>query len=130
MNEEEKSELIRFLQGVESRVGKAENFVVEQAPLYVQELLNWQFYGSILMLVVLLGLVLLCFAITSFLYYRTENMVDTEAKGKCEDMLLTARIIVIVIAALFTVSNVYALVKSVVAPRVVVVDQLTAVVRR
>jgi len=128
MNEEEKSELIRFLHGVETRVDRAENFVVEQAPLYVQEVLDWEFYGSILMLVVLLSLVLLWFAITSFLYYKAETMVG-EDKNTPQNTLFTASIVVIVIAALCMASNIYDLVKSVVAPRVVVIQKLKNVVR-
>jgi len=41
--------LIDYLVGLEKTAGEAKEFIVEQAPLYVQEFLAWYFWSSILL---------------------------------------------------------------------------------
>jgi len=54
MNDEMQSKVLEYLQGMESRLGKTEGFIIEQAPLYVQELLVWHFWGNVCLASVLL----------------------------------------------------------------------------
>lgn len=48
MDETVETKLVSILEWAETWAKTSENFVVEQSPLYVQELLNWGFWGSLI----------------------------------------------------------------------------------
>jgi hypothetical protein len=115
MNEEMKSKVLQYLQGMESRLGKAEGFVIEQAPLYVQELLMWHFWSNMLGAAVLL---VIAAVIAGLFVYAVRKDYET---------LPAAILIGIPICFCFLIGStllVSSSVKAKIAPRLVVVEHI------
>jgi hypothetical protein len=96
------------------------NFVAEQAPLYVQELLQWGFYDNLISAIIV-GIFSLIFLIASALSFR--KMIKED-----EPPLL----IIVGVFAIFSigffidcVSNTKECIKIKVAPRVYIIESLT-----
>jgi hypothetical protein len=107
--------VLEYLQGMESRIGKAENFVIEQAPLYVQELLMWHFWSNMLVAAVLL---LIAAAIAGLFVYAVR--IDYE-------VLPAAILFGIPVCFCFLIGStlfVSCSVKAKIAPRLVVVEHI------
>ena len=113
------------LPAIIDRLAKAEDFVIEQAPLVIQELLTWNFVISLLWHIV--GWVLLS---TIFLYskklweFRGEE--ELESKGTAQEGFATVLTIIVYVAhvffsSLFIFSNLDWL-KIWIAPRVWLIE--------
>jgi len=120
MNKELQERLMSYLETLEG--------AVDQAPMYVQEIVRWQIAEGIIWCVLSLGitLVLLVFNFTKLRSMRRDEEEETASTG------WTLGVIVVVLMfcsiAVVGASASYSL-KAYVAPRVVIVEQLQKVIR-
>jgi drug/metabolite transporter (DMT)-like permease len=115
VNEEMQSKVVQYLQGMESRLGKAEGFVIEQAPLYVQELLMWHFWSNMLGAAVLL---LIAAVIAGIFAYAVR--IDDEALPAAVLFGIPVCFCFLFGSGLFVTESI----KSQIAPRLVVVEHI------
>jgi hypothetical protein len=120
MNEEMQSKVLEYLQGMESRLGKAEGFVIEQAPLYVQELLVWHFwlYASTAIAAFIAGVALLIPCVLLVRHMIKQGDEGDRAFSICVSVLIMCLPVVI---GLGTAKQA---IKAKVAPRLVVVEHI------
>lgn len=123
MNDELRERLLSYLENLEKAAESGADFVIEQAPLYVQELIAWEIAHGVMWAVFFL---LLClpfrWAIVQPLATMREDDGDTVVGG----WVLTVVCIWFICIWLTTATThaAYAL-KAKIAPRVVIVEKLT-----
>jgi hypothetical protein len=115
MNNEMQSKVLEYLQGMEARLGKAEGFVIEQAPLYVQELLVWHFWSN-----VCLALVLFLIAVIVAGLFTYACKVDRETLPAAILFGIPICFCFLFGTGLFVAESI----KSQIAPRLVVVEHI------
>ena len=119
MNEEMQLKVLEYLQGIESRIGKAEGFVLEQSPLYVQELVSWYFCFYVAMCCVsFLAFVFVVVFARCIYNIKEDHGVNWRGEGVFIGVLGGILMLTICIASGMSAVKVY------VAPRVVIVEHL------
>lgn len=123
MDEELKQKLMEYLLRIEDGAKRGADFVIEQAPLYVQELLAWEFWSHALTAVALL----LATGCIYWLAVKSANAMRWADSGEARSaywLPLLVGVIIGGITAGFAVGAIMGCVKVEVAPRVVIVDKL------
>lgn len=120
MNPEIADRLTKYLDTLEKGLDKAGDFIAEQAPLVVQELLAWRFWEAAMLAVVLALGVLLCIAL-----WKPAKHFQIDDYDECGPLF--ARIILattITVMTGFAIQNGIAAVKVKVAPRLIVLEEV------
>lgn len=126
MNEELKQRLIKYLDGMEGAIDKAVDFTVEQAPLVIQDILNWAITESIISLVFMVSLILVaCYAANRIL----KNIKNDKSIGNADrefnnfmTYLVSGMIVIpLTLGSFFTAQNGL---KAYVAPRLYILEQI------
>jgi len=126
MNEELQERLMSYLETLEGAVSSTSDFVIDQAPMYVQEIIHWQIVEgiiwSIFFSVIALGLLVI--NLTKLRSMRRNIHDDGEG------WILGVMVIVLMICSI-AFANLFAFqsLKAYIAPRVVIVEQLQKVIR-
>lgn len=127
MTDEMKAQLAQLLAFLNDSIKGGKEFVAEQAPQFVKEMLAWYFWESVIWIII--GVVV---AIISYIAKRKIiESLDTKMYNYGESVTMINAIYAVVMAIAFIVicSNVMEAVKVKVAPRVVLVDQVKAMIR-
>jgi hypothetical protein len=96
-------------------------FLVEQAPLYAQEVVAWQFLCGVIFSVVFFAAALCFIAIAIRGFYRANaNPRDEEAYCNVSMFLLAVSVVLVVFGSMFTADAI----KAKVAPRVVIMEHV------
>ena len=125
MDDELKAKLLTYLNEVEAAATTGKDFLIEQAPLYVQELLAWGFWENTLAAGGCVVAMIVCGLVALSGYRRRTTIFSSEDIGD-----ITHGILAIAAAVLIPVTIIGAstqgkqAVKVVVAPRVVIVEKL------
>lgn len=109
----------------------------EQLPLVMEEIVRWSFYknlgiSTVCFFVFVLGLKLMkdCFRETGELTKKAEQVKDTEKKKEYEALCMTSNIMAVfflavaIVALFLLLPSVGYTIKSVAAPRVVIIEYL------
>lgn len=130
MNDEIKAKLLQYVNGLESVVESGGDFLSEQLPLFVKELLAWEFYSSIFLVVAFSILA----AISCRLFCQCWRWLDKHEsiKGYNDFMPLFGIGLVLSFIAscvfvILSLTNGYHSVKVAVAPRVVLMEKVVEV---
>jgi hypothetical protein len=119
-----------YLDGLESRLGKAEELVISEVPQFVSELLAYHWWGNLIWVcLALLGL--LSLVATSYHLLKNSKKV-TPGVDQGEFVLFITGISLILAAGCiaFLMLSITTMVKISVAPRVYVVDYLRSEVQK
>lgn len=119
MNEELQKQLLESLEKVTQWVEHAEAFTREQAPLVVQELLDYGYWHSLISTLLLLPIVLLIIAFGIHCYSKYVGSHDDDWLAACILSFIAATFI-----GWFTWWPVSVLIQISIAPRVYVLEQL------
>lgn len=117
--------LDQFLQKSVEYLSSAEAFLKTEVPAFVQELLAWEFYSS-LMCAVALGLVCVI-SIVLFIRFEKKDRIYFEKRGYHDSDIVGGQIgcgAVALITFLLTFYSVHSMVKIKVAPRVYLLEQV------
>jgi hypothetical protein len=118
------------LDGLESRLGKAEELVISEVPQFVSELLAYHWWGNLIWVCLgLLGLLVLAVAVYYFLKHYKKMMPEPQ-QGEFAFFVIG---LLLILATGFTWSitlSITKMVKISLAPRVYVVDYLRSEVQK
>ncbi len=125
MNEQIQQEILKYLQAFQSGVEKAGTFTAEQAPLVVQEFIQWQIWGNLLEV--------LYFGLGLFICYKLflklkKDLLEFVVKNKYSSGAEVLYVPLTIVALIFAMFFFYALssaAKALVAPRVVVIEKIS-----
>lgn len=124
MNEELQERLMGYLENVEKAVEGGTDFVMQQAPFYVQELIKWEIAWNAIWAVFWLGIVValpLCFG----------KLIKKLREIPREDPMVWGWILTILMGIIMFSSTVASLglagqsLKAYIAPRVVIMEKLS-----
>lgn len=122
-----KEEILNNLAGLIEYVKQGADFVKEQAPLYVQEVISYGIWVSIFeMILCILGFVGGVFGLVKIVKYLNTGEYDTDFIGVLSMgfLALVALIIFCIVAFCVDMEN---LIQATVAPRVYVVEKLMSI---
>lgn len=123
INEEIKQKMVQYLQTFEAGVKKAGEFSAEQAPLVVQEFLAWEFWSSFVAFAICSLIVLLVAG--AFIYWLRGTKEDTEFKVLVG--VVPGMVCLFMQIPIWT--NAYNAGKVAVAPRIVVLEKISELVK-
>jgi hypothetical protein len=124
MNEQ----LIKYLEGFESRLGNVEDFAAAEIPLFVQEFLMWNWWNSFIWASVCLIPVVVIFVVLLRSWYRAGKTLDIRKESDAQIGFFFALISIAIIAstsivAVEGVKEGAKCLKISVAPRVFLVEE-------
>lgn len=123
-----KEEIIKNLSGIIEYVKQGADFIKEQAPLYVQELINYGIWISVFeMILCVLGFIFGVFGIVKLVKYaNNEDEFDEDLSSVVAFgfLVLSAFVLFCVVAFCFNTEH---LIQAIVAPRVYVVEKLLTI---
>lgn len=119
--------LSQTIQWIKEIGSSAQNSAVEQIPLYCREVVMWEFYSSLLFVV--LGLLMIL--TPSLLIYFSRKWIKADlARDGCISIAgIVVSCMSLVIGSIITVKNSSSAVKAQVAPRLVLIDHLKTLIR-
>lgn len=139
MNEELKAKLLQYLEYIEQGVHKGADFVAEQTPLYVQELLAWHFWSYIgdATLFLLPAVVLTVGGRWLWNYGSPERNKASDQRTNAENDFVFGTTLVPCFAYAIAVGLMFGVIgksfhaaKAKIAPRVIVVEKLQEALRK
>ena len=120
-----KEEIIKNLAGIIEYVKQGADFIKEQAPLYVQEMINYKIWVSCFeILLCVVGIVVGIYAMVKLIkYVNDEEEYDSDADG-----IVAAGFVFLAVFLLFCFVvlciDVETVIQATVAPRVFIVEQI------
>jgi len=127
MNEELQKRLMSYLETLEGAVSSTSDFVIEQAPMYAQEIIRWQIAEGIIWCV-FFSAISLGFLFLNFTKLRGMRH-DTDRDARGNGWGLGVIVIALMIGAIACASErACQSIKAYVSPRVVIIEQLTDIV--
>lgn len=123
MNDELRERLLSYLENLEKAAESGADFVIEQAPLYVQELITWEIAHGVLWAVFFL---LLCLPFLWLIARPLAILREQENEDGVGGWILTVTCLALIAVwlSIATTHAAYAM-KAKIAPRVVIVEKLT-----
>jgi hypothetical protein len=119
-----------YLDGLESRLGKAEELVISEVPQFVSELLAYHWWGNLIWVCLgLLGLLVLAVAVYYFLKHHKKMMPEPQ-QGEFAFLVISISLVLAAGCIGFLTLSITKMVKISVAPRVYVVDYLRSEVQK
>jgi hypothetical protein len=113
-----------YLDGLESRLGKAEELVISEVPQFVSELLAYYWWGNLICcFLALLGLLVLAVAVYYFLKHYKKMMPESQ-QGEFAFLVISLSLVLAAGCIGLLTLSITKMVKISVAPRVYVVDYL------
>lgn len=117
----------RLLDWLESSLKGAQDFTLEQAPLVAREIVAWVFWGNLISLIIfaIFGVILIaasCLLLRPV--YKAWRDVDNAGIAVGGGLLLVFMPIASLICFIAAASSVSPMVKSCVAPRLVIIDYI------
>lgn len=119
-----KEEIIKNLSGIIEYVKQGTDFIKEQAPLYVQEMINYGIWTSVFETLLYFFIAIFLIWCMVKLYKAVKN--DEEDSKEYAPIFLVLGLCVIVMFVLTSISF-ETLIQAVVAPRVYVVEKLLSI---
>ena len=125
MDHELKARLASYLDTLESTVKSGSDFLVEQAPLYVREYLNWTFWSSMFIGVVCAAIFWFMVLASKAAYKKVvENMYPyNDSLTASWTAVLIMMVACSLLSLIFTVTSFYTATKVTLAPRVVLMER-------
>lgn len=124
MNKELQDRLIEYLGSLDVAVRQAGGFVVEQAPLVVQELIDWTFWGGLVGAVAFSLLAAMFFWVSRRCAARMDN-IDNNPTWTFGCIVAAGLFIACLGCAVVDAGN---MIKAKLAPRVVVLEKIAELV--
>lgn len=123
--------LMKYLNHLEDLAGKTEDFAAEQVPLYIQELLTWMFWDSVMCAAFAALILVISLVLVGFGFKLLEHAKKTKDDGLefFGGMTVILMAILAVVCLLPICINTKQAVKISVAPRVVIVEELKKLTR-
>jgi hypothetical protein len=128
MNDELKAAVVRYMNGIEDRLARVEDFASDQVPLLVTEWLRWEFWSSVMIALAILSAAAACFWFSCKCKEIYQNTTDEESKN-CAAIFGTFSLFVTPVLMLLSLPFVYSAIKVAIAPRVVIVERVAGMVR-
>lgn len=122
MNEETESNLNEAIDWLQTTASSMQDFAVEQAPLYCQELVAWHLWEGITMVV----LALVGLAIASIALKKAIPKAQVDEWAMTPPITIVASCLVAIFAVISLITGVHRSVKAAVSPRLVIVEHLRA----
>ena len=123
MDEELKLKMLEYLQEIEKSAGQVTDFAIEQTPLVIQEFLAWHIAGGVLAIIVsVIGIVVGIVACRLVL----RNMAEGQDKALA---FMLAGVMTFLPFSIIGCINVAKVTKAIVAPRVVVLEKISDLVK-
>jgi hypothetical protein len=123
MNDELKEKLMHYLETIEKGVNQGADFVAEQAPLYVQEFLAWEFWQHCISAIAFALAIIVILA----LGWNFSAMMKNSKNREANDMRLAPLVASLLLAGILLpilIFEVKQALKVELAPRVVIVESL------
>ena len=122
-----KEEILNNLAGLIEYVKQGADFVKEQAPLYVQELISYGIWISIFeMILCVLGVIGGVFGLVKLIKYMKTEEYDTDFIGALSMCFMALGALIIFCIVAFCIDG-ETLIQATVAPRVYVVEKLMSI---
>lgn len=131
MEQELETKFVTMIDYLQESLSKTEGFVMEQAPLVVQEYVNYTFYSSVAFL-----LAVVAFFILSAIWLKISIPIFNKALGKynegtCGPIFISwaAMGILSIMFILTSFSKVDDLIKTIAAPRVLILEKVESLIK-
>ena len=126
MNEELKQRLIKYLDGMEGAIDKAADFTVEQAPLVIQDILNWAIARSLIsssfMIITMIVIMYILYRLTK--YISASNDISNSDRGFFKTMIYSISAIPLILLSVGLWESSQDGIKALVAPRLYILEQI------
>ena len=128
MNEELQERMMSYLKTLEGAVSSTSDFVIDQAPMYVQEIIRWQIVAGIISCVFFSALALIFFVIN---FTKLRSMRKDSDEIKMQDGWGYGSVAIVLMFCSIACASVFGSqsLKAYIAPRIVIVEQLQKVIR-
>lgn len=124
MDEDVKQRLLKMLDALEDSVSNGADWTAEQAPLVVQEYLNWTFWNEMFCAGVCLLILVLSAAGAAYVLKRVLRVSSDKDKASSFTMILCVYCIFATFPFAIGTKSVHTAVKVKLAPRVVVLEKV------
>jgi hypothetical protein len=129
MNEEIKNRIDGYLDAIQSSAQQAGEIIAEQTPLVAQEFLAWYFWDSVTFAII----ALIVFSFTSIATYvglqKSLEAIDSDSEMADLVPLMIFPVMLLILSGGFALENIRCAMKVSVAPRVVLLEEVSKLSR-
>lgn len=126
MDEEIKRRITSYLDELEKATKTTGEFVSEQAPLLVQEYLNWYFINNLFHAVICLVIAMILVRCVFKYYHLTYRLSDGD-RAPLQFIIIAVTCLISGGLTIASISSVHLAIKVKIAPRVVLLEEVTSI---
>jgi hypothetical protein len=124
MNEDVQKKLMDYLESLESVANKTGDFAIEQAPLVAKEIITWELWSHAFGALSALAVIALCVLVSKRLYKNATKDGCDIMDSPIAPPLIFVMSIIGAIASFAFVFDVSKVIKTQVAPRLIIIEKL------
>lgn len=129
MNEELQLKLVESFEKVSDWVDSSEDFVVEQAPLVVSEIISWGFWSNLSISLLSFMVLIICLCVLKFFVIKNFHKLDEKDTSGAQAMVIFISGIFSIVGILGStcemIHHSYDTIFILVAPRLYVIEQIS-----